>query len=86
MKALLTNLLVVKSVALLKKQEANYWYRAGECKNVSLIYECTYANTLLEIEDPWGKVTFPFCTSLSFAILMIYRLKGALHDGRVLQL
>ena len=68
------------------KQERNYWYRAGECKNVSLIYECTYANTLLEIEDPWGKVTFPFCTSLSFAILMIYRLKGALHDGRVLQL
>ena len=94
MKALLTNLLVVKSVALLKKkimnvrlkQETNYWYRAGECKNVSLIYECTYANTLLEIEDPWGKVTFPFCTSLSFVILMIYRLKGALHDGRVLQL
>ena len=30
--------------------------RAGECKNVSLIYECTFANTLLEIMDPWGKV------------------------------
>jgi len=38
--------------------------RAGECKNVSLIYECTFANTLLEIMDPWGKepyMTDGFC-------------------------
>ena len=36
-----------------------FFIRAGECKNVSLIYECTFANTLLEIMDPWGKV-IPF--------------------------
>ena len=28
----------------------------GECKNVTKIYECTYANTLLELMEPWGKV------------------------------
>jgi len=36
----------------------------GECKNVSKIYECTYANTLLELMDPWGKdpyMTNGFC-------------------------
>lgn len=36
----------------------------GECKNVSKIYECTYANTLLELMEPWGKdpyMTNGFC-------------------------
>ena len=71
--------------------------RAGECKNVSKIYECTYANTLLEVMDPWGKVIFvllldPQCLStlarsnISSPILIPIPAKGALHDRRVLQL
>jgi hypothetical protein len=30
--------------------------KMGECKNVTKIYECVYANTLLELMEPWGKV------------------------------
>lgn len=36
----------------------------GECKNVSMIYECTYHNTLEELQEPWGNpgfVTNGFC-------------------------
>lgn len=38
--------------------------KTGECKNVTKIYECTYANTLLELMEPWGKdpyMTNGFC-------------------------
>jgi len=36
----------------------------GECKNVSMIYQCSYINTFEELQEPWGNpgyVTNGFC-------------------------